>query len=149
MSPCSVWQGLWAAAQQRRCLYVLYTKEGTIVPLSKYRGFGVYSMDKTGGRWKMFITRTNAASWLSSGSSPSQSLLKPFKVKLLNDYGLVTWHRINHLVCFELEFFSWLDWRRSVGGSCFILSYLLLQIPANQLFFLCSVIIDYTIENVK
>jgi hypothetical protein len=30
-------------------------------PLSKYRGFSVYSMNKTVGRRKMFITRANAA----------------------------------------------------------------------------------------
>jgi hypothetical protein len=36
--------------------------------LSKCRGFGVYPMDKTGSRRKMFKTRANAAS--------SQSLLK-------------------------------------------------------------------------
>jgi hypothetical protein len=28
--------------------------------LNKYRGFGVYSMNKTGGRRKVFITRANA-----------------------------------------------------------------------------------------
>jgi hypothetical protein len=32
-------------------------------PLSKYRGFSVYSMNKTGGRRrKMFITRADVAS---------------------------------------------------------------------------------------
>jgi hypothetical protein len=31
-------------------------------PLSKYRGFSVYSMKKTGGRRKLFITGANAAS---------------------------------------------------------------------------------------
>jgi hypothetical protein len=41
----------------------MYTKEGTMQsPLSKYRGFSVYSMNKTGRRRKMFITRANAAS---------------------------------------------------------------------------------------
>ncbi len=38
--------------------------------------FSAYSMNKTGGRRKMLITRANAASWLSSSSAPSQSLLK-------------------------------------------------------------------------
>jgi hypothetical protein len=36
-------------------------KEGTRVP-SLYRGFGVYSMKKLGGRRKMCITRAKAAS---------------------------------------------------------------------------------------
>ncbi len=62
MSPCWIWQGLWAAAQERRCLYLL--KRGN-------------SMNKTGGRRKTFVTRANAASCLSSCWAPSQSLLKP------------------------------------------------------------------------
>ncbi len=41
-------------------------------PLSKYRGFSVYSINKTGSRRKKFITRANGASWLSSCSAPSQ-----------------------------------------------------------------------------
>jgi hypothetical protein len=43
---------------KREGAYV-YTKEGTRVPLSKYRGFSVYSMNKTRARKKMFITRAN------------------------------------------------------------------------------------------
>jgi hypothetical protein len=39
----------------------VYTKEGTRV-LSQNTVFAVYSMKKTGGRRKMLITRTNAAS---------------------------------------------------------------------------------------
>jgi hypothetical protein len=74
MSPCSIWQGLWAAAQERRFLCI--NKRGNYSPLSKCRGFSVYSMNKTGGRRKMFITRANSASWLSSCWAPSQSLLK-------------------------------------------------------------------------
>ncbi len=75
MSPCSIWQGLYAAAQERRYLYV--HKRGNSSPLSKNRGLSVYSMNKIGGRRKMFITGANATSWLTSGSVPSQSLLKP------------------------------------------------------------------------
>ncbi len=40
-------------------------KRGDWIPVSKCRGFGVYSMNKTGGRStrrKMFMTRANAAS---------------------------------------------------------------------------------------
>jgi hypothetical protein len=84
MSPCSIWQGLWAAAQERRCLCVHRRgNQSPLRPLSQYRGFNVYSMNKTGGRRKMFITRVTAASWLSSCSAPSQPLLKPllYRVK--------------------------------------------------------------------
>jgi hypothetical protein len=41
-----------------------------------YKGFGDYSMNKTRGRRKMFITRANAASRLNRCSAPSQLLLK-------------------------------------------------------------------------
>jgi hypothetical protein len=43
-------------------------------PLSMQR-IGLYSMNKTGGRRKIFITRAiaNAARWLSSCTAPSQS----------------------------------------------------------------------------
>ncbi len=34
---------------------------GNWSPLSKYRGFSVYSMNKLGGRRKMFITKANSA----------------------------------------------------------------------------------------
>jgi hypothetical protein len=37
-------------------------KRGIWSPLSKNTGFDAYSMNKTGGRRKMFITRANAAS---------------------------------------------------------------------------------------
>jgi len=55
----------------------MYRKEGTRVPFSKYKGFGVYSMNKTWDRRKMFITRENVATRLSSCSAPSQPLLMP------------------------------------------------------------------------
>ncbi len=45
---------------KREGAYV-YTKEGARVPSLNMRGFRVYSMNKTGGRRKMFITRANAA----------------------------------------------------------------------------------------
>ncbi len=41
---------------------IVYRKEVNRVPLYKYRGFGVYSMKKTRGRRKKFITRANLAS---------------------------------------------------------------------------------------
>jgi hypothetical protein len=75
MSPCSIWQGLWAAAQEGR--YLCVHERGNSSPLSKYRGLSVYSMNQIGGRRKMFITGANAASWLSSGSVHSQSFRKP------------------------------------------------------------------------
>jgi hypothetical protein len=74
MSPCSIGQGLWAAAQKRS--YLCVHKRGNSSPLSKYRGLSVYSMNKIGGRRKICITGANAARWLTSGSVPSQSLLK-------------------------------------------------------------------------
>ncbi len=46
---------------KREGAYV-FAKEGTRVPFSKFRGFTVYSMNKTGGRVKMFKTRANATS---------------------------------------------------------------------------------------
>jgi hypothetical protein len=59
----------------------VYRKEGTI------QGFDFHSMNKTGDRRKMFITRANVASCLSSTDSD------PFQApslggKLLYDYGL-------------------------------------------------------------
>ncbi len=85
-APAQFDRGLWAAAQERRCLCV--HKRGNESPLSKYRGLGVYSMKKTGGRMKMFIIRANAASWLSSCLAPSQSLLKSF---LMSEITLWPW----------------------------------------------------------
>jgi hypothetical protein len=74
ISPCSIWQGQWAAAQEKRCLNVHKRGNYCRVP----RGFSVYSMNNTGARRrKMFITKANSASWLSSCWAPSQSLLKP------------------------------------------------------------------------
>jgi hypothetical protein len=61
-------------AQFARGFEPLLRRVGT---LSIYRGFGVYSMNKTGGRRTMFIIRANATSRLSSFSAPSQLLLKP------------------------------------------------------------------------
>jgi hypothetical protein len=84
MSHCSIWQGLWAAAQERR--YICVHKRGNSSPLSKYRWFSVYSMNKTGGRRKMFVTMANAASWLSSCWAPSQFLLRP-----IFQGGIVLW----------------------------------------------------------
>ncbi len=78
MSPCLIWQGLWAAAQERRFfLRVRYTKEGTRVHFLNTGGLVVYSMKKNRGRRKIFITRANATSWLSTCWAPSQSLLTP------------------------------------------------------------------------
>jgi len=51
---------------------LMYTKRELELPL----WFSVHSMNKTGGRRKMFITRANAAGRLSSCSAPSQSLFK-------------------------------------------------------------------------
>ncbi len=55
-------------------------KRGNYSPLSKYRGFSVYSMNKTGGRREMFNTRANAE-LLSTFLSPF------FGVKLLFTKG--------------------------------------------------------------
>jgi hypothetical protein len=83
MSPAQFDRG-YEPLIKREGTYV-YTKEGTIEsPLQIQGGLGVYSMNKTGGRRKMFVTR------LSSCSEPYQPLLKPpfFGVKLLYEYGL-------------------------------------------------------------
>ncbi len=64
-------------------------------PVSKYNGFGVHSMNKTGDERKMFITRASAASaqhLLSIFSAPSQYLLSTFSspcfgVKNVYNYG--------------------------------------------------------------
>ncbi len=75
MSSCLIFQGLWAAALERRGPTYVYTKVGTRVPnLNTVQGFGVYTLNNTGGRRKMFITRENATSWLSSCWAPSQAL---------------------------------------------------------------------------
>ncbi len=58
-------------------LYDCVQKRGDGSPISKYRGIGIYSMNKPMGRRHMFITRAKAASWFSSCSAPSQPLLKP------------------------------------------------------------------------
>ncbi len=42
--------------------YCVYKKEETGAPVSKYIEFGIYSMNKNGGRRKMIITRASAAS---------------------------------------------------------------------------------------
>jgi hypothetical protein len=42
----------------------VYRKEGTGVPLPKYRDFGVYPMSKTEGRTKMSRTRCSCSSTL-------------------------------------------------------------------------------------
>jgi len=47
--------------------------KGNWSPLSKYRGFGVYSINTTGGWRKMFITWENAVIWFLSYSAPSQA----------------------------------------------------------------------------
>jgi hypothetical protein len=61
-----------------RCSLEKVHKRDNESPLSKYRGFGVFSMKKNKGRRKMFIPRANTASLLSNCSSPSQPpLLKP------------------------------------------------------------------------
>jgi len=44
--------------------------------VSKYRGFRVYSVNKTGGRKKMFITSTSAAGNKERCLAPSQHLSK-------------------------------------------------------------------------
>ncbi len=61
---------------------IVFRKGGTTLVysrFSKYRGFGIYSMKRTGGRRKMFITKANAE-W--------SGLPKPtFRMKFLYDYG--------------------------------------------------------------
>ncbi len=111
MSPCSIWKGLYEPLLKREGTCV-YTKEGTTSPLSKYRGFRVYSMNKTGGRRKMFITTVhsaNAASWLSSCWAPSQSLLFFFffyygSARMINRTPLYT--KKNYYTVF----FIWVFW---------------------------------------
>ncbi len=87
--------------------YVLCTQKRELEsPLySKYRGFSVYSMNKTGGRRKM-CKWANAASWLGSCWAPSQSLLKPFfRVKWLYDYGFWVWMEAGRWVEFRPKMF--------------------------------------------
>ncbi len=46
-------------------------------------------MNKTGSQQKLFATRLNATSRVSSCSAPSQHLLKPlFIVKIIYNYGI-------------------------------------------------------------
>jgi hypothetical protein len=40
---------------KEKVLLCIENRELAESPLSKYRGFGMYSMNKTGGRRKMFI----------------------------------------------------------------------------------------------
>ncbi len=62
-------RGGLSTCQERR--YYCVHKRGN--PLYKYRGFDVYSMNKTGDRSIMFITRASATSWLGSCTAPSQA----------------------------------------------------------------------------
>ncbi len=69
-------------------LYYCVQKRGNQSPLSKYRGLGVYSMNRTQGRRKVFITKVNAASRLSYCSVPFKPLSSPFfGLKMLYDFG--------------------------------------------------------------
>ncbi len=94
MSPCSIWQGLWAAAQEKR---------------SKYKGFSMYSMNKTGGSvgqclklgqiWQvdwaaaehlLFFFKYFFGGFFYSSSYLLSSYSSPFfRVKWLYDYGLM------------------------------------------------------------
>jgi hypothetical protein len=54
-----------------------------------YRGFGIYSMTKTGGRRKIFLTRAKAASNLAADQHLLSPCLSPFfGVKFHFNYGL-------------------------------------------------------------
>jgi hypothetical protein len=66
MSSCSR-EKVLLYSQKRELEYTLPST------LSKNREFGMYPMNKTGGRRIMFITRTNAANWESRCSAPFSS----------------------------------------------------------------------------
>ncbi len=74
ISPFSIRQGLWAAAQERRCL--CFRKRGNYcrVPSLNTGGLACTRWTKLGVGGKMFITRANSASWLSSCWAPSHSV---------------------------------------------------------------------------
>jgi hypothetical protein len=54
--------GAMSRCSREKVLMCTVHRRGNSSPLSKYRGFSVYSMNITGGRRKMFKTRANAAS---------------------------------------------------------------------------------------
>ncbi len=51
-------------------------------PLYKYSDFGIYSMNKTGARRKLFVTRANVAIFCSSCSAPSEAPVLAVKDRL-------------------------------------------------------------------
>ncbi len=53
---------------------IVYRKEGNLSPVSRYMEFGVYSMNNTGGRRKIFITSARTARQVSRGSAPFKPL---------------------------------------------------------------------------
>ncbi len=58
--------------------------ENTYHHISEYRGFGVYSINKTWSRQNVPVTRVNTASWVTSCSSPN-SFSNPFiSVKIVH-----------------------------------------------------------------
>ncbi len=60
---------------KEKVLYVEYWKNWDPSPLSINSGFGVYSMNRTGGWVELSVTRINVASWVCSCWTPSQHLL--------------------------------------------------------------------------
>ncbi len=85
MRPCSIGLGLWAAAQERRCLCVqrrgkYIESQSTLSPISKYRGFSVYSVNKTGGGKCLYLGQMRQAA--------VEHLLSPFSTPFFR----VKWH---------------------------------------------------------
>ncbi len=67
LGPCSTEQGLCSSVTR-----YWVKKRGDWSPVSRCMGFGVYSMNKTGGGRKMLLTTDKVTSWVSRCSSPSQ-----------------------------------------------------------------------------
>jgi hypothetical protein len=80
ISPCSIWQGLWAAAQERRYRTVVYREEGTKVPSLNTGVVASTRWTKQGVGKKSFINGASLAA--------VQHLLSPILIALLYDYGL-------------------------------------------------------------
>ncbi len=58
-------------------------------PNSKYRGFGVYSINKTGSRQNLSVTNANAASEFAAAQHLFGIYSSPcFSVKIVHNYGL-------------------------------------------------------------
>jgi hypothetical protein len=73
MSPAQFDRG-YEKLLKKKVLYCMYTKEGITVEshlYSKYGGFGVYSMDKTGGKCGKLIEQLLSSTFSAPSQAPS------------------------------------------------------------------------------